>query len=194
MIKELFLDLETTGTDVKKCGIWQIGGIIRYDRKIKEEFEFSCDIFEDDEVDPEAMKMAGLTLLDFANFNDPGDVYQKLIKILEKHVDRFDKKDKFFITGYGVEFDVKCLRRWFEGMGDKYFGSWFWMPWICVMTLAGQYLRPIRSSMPNFKLETVLDQLKIPHDKNKLHSALYDATMAMKLYDRVIDGLSDIPL
>ncbi len=184
MIKQLFLDLETTGTNTTKCGIWQIGGIIRYEDVYKE-FEFNCDIFDDDEVTSDALEKTGLTFKTLSTFPDPEQVYSQLLQVLGDHVDKYNKQDKFFIIGYGVEFDVKCLRRWFEGFGDNFFGSWLWMPWICVMTLAGNYMKDIRHTMPNFQLKTVLEYLKIDHDDSKLHGALYDAKMAMAIYDLI---------
>jgi DNA polymerase III subunit epsilon len=188
MNKYLFLDTETTGTALD-CGIWQIGGIIRYDDcgklGILEEFELNCDIFEDDKIDPEAMRMAGMTAEDLAKLPDPGKTYEHFIQILSSHIDKYNVQDKFFIVGYGIEFDVKMLRRWFEGFGDKFFGSWFWMPWICVMTMAGYYMRDVRPTMPNFKLTTVLEQAGIKHEQDKLHGALYDAKQVMLLFDYI---------
>ena len=181
MIKELFLDTETTGLS-QKSGLYQIGGIIRYGNTY-EEFEFNCDIFEDDEINPEAIKMAKISIKDLAKFPSPEETYFKLLETLGRHVDKFNKTDKFIAIGYGVEFDMKVLRRWFEGMGDQFFGSWFWTPWICVMSLAAQRFKEVRPTMPNFKLKTVLEKAGIYFDDDKLHSALYDAKKAMELYD-----------
>jgi DNA polymerase III subunit epsilon len=185
-IKECFIDTETTGLNTNTAGIWQIGGIIRINNKVEEEFEFDCDIFEDDEVDPEALAMAGKTVVDFSTMSDPADVYTQLIAILEKYVDKYDKYDKMFFVGYGAEFDAKILRRWFEGFGDKYFGSWFWHPWICAMTLAGHHLRSVRHMMKDFRLETVAAELDVQVDQTKFHRALYDARITMFLYDTII--------
>ncbi|MDD4931827.1 MAG: 3'-5' exonuclease [Candidatus Colwellbacteria bacterium] len=183
-IKECFIDTETTSVDVTKAGVWEIGGIIRIDGKEKERFCFNCDIFDDDEVDLKALEMNGMTIKDLAKFPDPFDTYKKLIDILDKYVDRYDKTDKFFFMGYGAEFDAKILRRWFEGMGDQFFGARFFSPWICVMTIAAHYLMKDRYKMENFKLHSVLKHLGISYDDSKLHNALYDAEMAMSIYDQ----------
>lgn len=191
MIKECFIDTETTGVDTSCSGIWQIGGIIRQDRKIVEEFEFECDIFTDDKVTSDALSMAGLTIDDLNGFPDPLDIYEQLIVIFNKYVDKFDKSDKMFFIGYGAEFDAKILRRWFEGFGDKYFGSWFWHPWICVMTLAMHYMMPIRHTMENFTLQVVAEKLGIKIDKTKFHQAYYDSFITMQIYDKLSKGGQD---
>ncbi len=60
MIKECFIDTETTGTNPVRAGIWQIGAIIRYDGKEVDRFLLECDVFEDDDVDPDALAMNGM--------------------------------------------------------------------------------------------------------------------------------------
>lgn len=186
-MKELFIDTETTGIS-PQAGIWQIAGIIRIDGEVKEEFDLKCDIFEDDVVEPEAMSMANMTTKDLSKLPDPAETYESLIKILERYVDRYDKRDKFQFIGYGAEYDAKALRRWFEGFGDHYFGSWFWHPWICVMTLAAYAMRETRFRMPNFKLGTVLDYAGIKVADDRLHDALYDIRQTLLLYDHLTGG------
>lgn len=187
MIKEIFIDTETTGT-APDSGIWQIAGIIRYEG-VYEEFNFKCDIFNDDFVDEKALLMHGLSVKALGEFDDPGDVYQEFITLLDSHVDRFDPKDKFFFIGYGAEFDAKMLRRWFEGFGDQYFGARFFHPWICVMTMAAYSMREVRFRMPNFQLKTALEFAGIPYEENKLHDALYDIKLTMMLYDTIRSGV-----
>lgn len=186
MIKSIFLDLETTGTDYMKHGIYQIGGIIRYEN-ILEEFEFNCDIFSDDEINPEAFdpKNTNVKPEDLRNYPDPYEIYLKFTELLLKHIDKFNKKDKFFFINVGAEFDSKFLRRWFESNGDDFYGSYFWHPPIEVQSLAMEYLKEKRAKMPNFKLSTICKELEIDVDERKTHTALYDASLAMQVYDIV---------
>ncbi len=181
MVKEIFLDTETTGLDYNS-GLYEIGGIIRYGDTY-EEFDLFCDIFEDDKIDEQALKIGRITINKICTFPDPLETHEKLLSIFSRHIDRYNKQDKFITIGYGVEFDMKVLRRWFTGLGDDYFGSWFWTPWICVMSLAAQHFKEIRPKMPNFKLKTVLEMAKLDYDDDKLHGALYDARQSMRLYD-----------
>lgn len=185
MIKQCFIDTETTSVNPKETGVWQIGGIIRYGNT-KEEFMIECDIFEDDEVNEEILlEMHGKTKKDLSKLQDPIDAYQQLQDLFSKHVDKYDSTDKMFFMGYGVEFDYQALRHWFDGMGDKYFGSWFWHPPIDVMTLAMNQLQSVRHQMKNFKLITVIEQFNIQYEQRKLHTALYDAQMSMLIYDEI---------
>ena len=183
MIKQIFLDLETTGNEVMKHGIYQIGGIIRY-KDVYEEFEFNCDIYEEDEINPEAFTKTSVKPEDLQGYPDPYLTYQQFIALIEKHVVKYDKKDKFFFINFGSEFDSKFLRRWFESNGDQYYGSWFWHPPIEVQTLAMEALKDKGADMENFQLATVAKTLGISVNPEKLHTALYDAWLAMKVYDK----------
>ena len=185
MIKEIFLDTETTGIDPMKNGLYQIGGIIRYEN-VLEEFEFNCDIFEDDEISEQAFEKTNVKPNDLRRYPDPYETYQEFIQLLSKHVDKYDKKDKFLFINFGAEFDSKFLRRWFESNGDDYYGSWFWHPVIDLFSLSMEYLKYERADMPNFQLSTVCKKLGIDVNSNKTHTALYDAKLSMKLYDQII--------
>lgn len=186
MIKLCFIDTETTGADVMKHGLFSIGGIIAIDGVEKERFELFCDVFAEDEFDIEGMKKSGFTSDDIAKMPDPLVIYNKLTEILAKHVDKFNPKDKFFFIGYGAEFDNKFLRRWFESNGDQYFGSWFWFPWIDVMSLAHQSLMRKRTEIVNFQLMTVARYMGIKVDETKCHGALYDADLTMQIYKKIV--------
>lgn len=192
MIKQIFLDLETTGTDPEKNGIYQIGGIIRYDN-VYEEFELDCDIFQEDEVDPLAFEKTNVKPDDLRKYPDPYETYQRFMNILSKYIDKFNKKDKLFFINAGAEFDAKFLRKWFKSNGDSYFGSWFWHPPLDLFPLALEYLKDERSEMVNFKLSTVCEHCGIQVDKKKTHTALYDAKLAIALYDKMTTPENDIP-
>ena len=173
-------------------GLFMIGGIIRIDGHVREKFRICCDVFAEDEFSPDATAKHGYTSEMIRGFQDPYDAYQQLIGFLSKHVDKYDKADKFHFIGYGAEYDNKFLRRFFESNGDEYFGSWFWHPWIDVMSLAAEFLKAIRHKMPNFQLETVAKQMGVDITKvlevliikdGKPHDALFDAGLTMLTYD-----------
>ena len=185
MIKQIFLDTETTGTEERECGVWQIGGIIRCGKRT-EEFLFECDIFEEDTFDPKATEITGITIEKLETLPDPKDIYQKFTELLGKYVDKFDKTDKFIAINYGAEFDARVLRAWFEKNDDDFFGSWFFHPWVCMMNAVAFRYQNERPDFKNFKLETVLDMLHIRVRDEKLHNALTDAKMAMAIYDKLM--------
>jgi DNA polymerase-3 subunit epsilon len=185
MQKLIFIDTETTGGDRENAGVWQIGGIIECGKR-SEEFLFECDIFEQDVFDPVVTEVTGITLDKLTKLADPGETYDKFVAMLDKYVDKYDKKDKFHAIAYGADFDSAILRNWFLKNDDDYFGSWFWHPWLCMMYFAAMALRNDRSEMNNFKLETVAEYLGIKVDPEKTHNALYDAELAREIYYKII--------
>ena len=106
--------------------------------------------------------------------------------MLEKYVDKYNKKDKFFLVGYNnAAFDNPFLRGFFLQNGDQYFGSWFWSNTIDVMVLASAYLATRRPDMENFKLSTVAKTLGVNVDDESLHNALYDIRLTKAVFDIV---------
>ena len=167
-MKELILDTETTGLDPMQHGIFMIGGIVRIDNEIKEAFELYCDVFIEDQFSDQAMSKHNHTPEEIHQFPDPYETYQQFIAILQKYVDKYDNK---------------FLRSWFESNGDQNFGSWFWHPWIDVMSIAAHHLRYERHKLTNFQLVTVAEHLGIKVINHKAHGALYDAEMTLQVYD-----------
>ena len=184
MEKYCFLDVETTGVDSSKHGILQISGMIRVEGKPEEFFDFKVRAFKEDLIDPEAIKISGL---DPEKGLAPDQVHIELLRIFTKYVDRYSKKDKFFFVGYNADFDNRFLRRFFEKCRDKYFGSWFWFPYIDLMTLAGFRLMKQRPAMENFKLATVCRVLGIEFDLMKAHDARYDIEKTVELFNKLVE-------
>ena len=106
--------------------------------------------------------------------------------MLGKYVDKFNRKDKFFLVGYNnAAFDNNFLRGFFLQNGDEYFGSWFWSNSVDVMVLASNYLLDRRAEMENFKLSTVAKFLNIAVEDDALHDAQYDIELTKLIYDIV---------
>lgn len=185
-MKIVFFDLETTGTLVNKHGIHQISGEIVVDGEVKETFDFHVQPNPRAEITQEALDVAGVTKEQILAYPAMGVVYGQFTAMLSKYVDKFNKKDKFFLAGYNnAHFDNQFLRAWFLQNNDKYFGSWFWSNSIDVMVLATPYLAAQRSEMENFKQGTVAKALGIQVDDSKLHDALYDIQVCKAIYNIV---------
>jgi DNA polymerase-3 subunit epsilon len=189
MIKRMFLDTETTSADRFKCGVWQIGGIIECGRR-SEEFLFECDIFDEDEIDEEALKMNNLTIEDLAKKPDPTEVFQEFCELLGKYVDKYDKNDKFYHINFAAVFDCEVIRQWFLKNGDDYYGSWFWHPSIDLMVMAMYDNMGKRQEFKNFKIGTVARHYVISFDEESLHNALYDAKVARAIYYKIADNIA----
>lgn len=140
-MKLLFFDLETTGVNPGKNGIHQISGEIVIDGVSKEQFDFHVQPNPRAIIEDEALKVAGVTREQVLAYPPMRQVYSEFVAMLEKYVDKYNKKDKFFLVGYNnAAFDNQFLRGFFLQNGDQYFGSWFWSNTIDVMVLASAYL------------------------------------------------------
>lgn len=185
-MKLVFFDLETTGTNPGKHGIHQISGQIVIDGVIKETFDFHVQPTPRAMIEDEALKVGGVTREQILAYPPMQQVYQEFVAMLGKYVDKFNKKDKFFLVGYNnAAFDNQFLRGFFLQNGDVYFGSWFWSNSIDVMVLASAYLATRRPEMENFKLSTVAKTLGIVVNDDSLHDAMYDIELTKAVFDIV---------
>lgn len=182
-LKYLFFDTETTGLKFWKNSIWQLSGIIEVDGKEVQRFDFRIKPHPQAEVEDEALAIGGVTRAELAQYFEMKDVHRNLTGMLGQYVDKFNKKDKFYLVGYNsASFDNPFLRAFFKQCGDEYFGSWFWSCPIDVMVLAGEYLKLERPGMADFKLATVAKHLKIEVSDEKLHDACYDVELTREIY------------
>jgi len=123
MKKAFYFDVETTGLSSYKHDIIQIACLIEINGETVEEFTSLVAPFAPENADDRALKIHGHSLEDMLTFPSPVDVYNKLIKVLGKHVNKFNKADKFIPIGYNVSFDISFLQQFFKKCGDKYYGS-----------------------------------------------------------------------
>lgn len=185
-MKLVFFDLETTGTNPGKNGIHQISGQIVIDGVVKESFDFHVQPNPKAIIEDEALKVGGVTHEQIMAYPPMREVYAEFVAMLEKYVNKYDSKDKFFLVGYNnAAFDNQFLRGFFLQNGDKYFGSWFWSNTIDVMVLASAYLATRRPEMENFKLSTVAKTLGVNVNDDSLHNAMYDIELTKAIFDIV---------
>ena len=182
--KLCFVDVETTGLNPETHGIWQIALIVEIAGAIAIRQSWRCQPFKGrDKVNDEALAVGHVTLADLKTFPEPGEVKTEIESLLEPLVAKRDKADKMHFIGYNARFDYDFLRAWWTKNGDAYFGSWFWMPPIDVMSLAGLYCMDVRPQLVNFKLPTIAKQLlnRDPDDTQE-HDALYDIELTRELF------------
>lgn len=189
-MKLLFFDLETTGIKFWKNGIHQISGEIVIDGESKESFNFKVCPHPRCEIDEEALQVCHVSREQISAYPPMKDVYDDFVRMLSKYVDKYNKKDKFFLVGYNnASFDNSFLKAFFVQNGDNYFYSWFWVNSIDVMVLATQHLLNKRHTMIDFKQETVARALDIRIDPEKLHDASYDIQLTKQIYQRLTQSL-----
>ncbi|HPK19635.1 MAG TPA: 3'-5' exonuclease, partial [Syntrophales bacterium] len=176
---------ETTGLYAPGAGLVQVAGIVEIDGEEVETFDLRCRPFPGDLLNKDALQIIGKTREELAALPDPADTFRELLDVLDRHVDRFDKADKFFMVAYNASFDNEHLRAWWKKCGGEYFGAYFWTPPLCVMTLAGIALRPSRPDLPNFKLATVAQAMRITADGDP-HDALTDVRLSAGIWRRLL--------
>lgn len=185
-MKLFFYDLETTGLNPGRNGIHQISGKIVIDGEVKECFDFKVQPNPKAVIEDEALQIAGVTREQVLAYEPMRDVYKKVVAMLGKYVDKYNKNDKFFLVGYNnAAFDNNFFRGFFLQNGDKYFGSWFWSNTFDVMVLASVALADKRAEMENFKLSTVAKTLGIEVREDALHDAMYDIDLTEKIFNLV---------
>lgn len=188
---KIYYDVETTGLNYKRHSIIQLGGIIEIDGKVVEEFNFGIQPHPDAIIDDSALKINNITEKELSKLPEYTVVFNNLINVLSKYVDRFDKTQKFWLIGFNNRaFDDDFLRMFFRMNKDKYIGSWFWMNTIDVSVLASQYLYSRRINMPGFSLKDVANELGVQFDEDKLHDALYDAKITKRIYE-IVTGIEE---
>lgn len=181
--KIFFCDVETTGTTPSENGIIQIAGIVQIDGEVIHEVNRKVKPFEDDVIMDEALEVTGYTRDKIASFEEPDFVYRTLTEYLEKHIDKYDSKDKFHFVGYNANFDSNFMRAWFRKNDDPYYGSYFFYPAIDLMQLVAIRYMKHRHKFENYKLLTVCEAMGMDVDEDKAHDAMYDIELTQKLFN-----------
>jgi len=123
MNKLLWFDLETTGLDAQRCAIVTGDFISETYGSVTELFHMECSPHEGAYISPEALTVQGITYDTLMRMPDPTQAYWLLCAFFKKHINQFDKTDKFMIAGYNPGFDVSFLSAFFKHMEDDYLGS-----------------------------------------------------------------------
>jgi DNA polymerase-3 subunit epsilon len=182
MAKLIYIDVETGGTDPTKHALLEIGGVIEVNNKICEKFNWHLKPFPGDVIDDEALEVTGFKREEIETWSDPKNIHTLFIEMLDKYVDRYNKKDKFSLIAYNAIFDDQCLREWFKKCKDKYYGSFIAYPPIDVAVLAGAEYIEERPNFSDFRLMTVAEHMGIRIDQDKAHSAFYDIAITYKIF------------
>jgi DNA polymerase-3 subunit epsilon len=187
-MKFFYFDLETTGVRFWKDGIHQISGCVDINGKIEEWIDIKVQPNPKAEISDDALAVSKVTREEISQYMPFEQGYRELKSVLDKYVDKYDKKDKMFMVGYNIaSFDTNFLRAFFVQNGDDYFGSYFYSAPLDVIVLAAQYLATERAEMKDFKLGTVAEFMGIQVDALKQHDARYDIEITRELHRRVID-------
>lgn len=154
----MYIDTETTGLDKDVDDIIQLSGIINVNSKI-EEFDFCIRPREGYVLKEGAYLAHKKTTQEIDRYPSSQQVFKQFKEILTKHVNPYDKTDKFMFVAYNAMFDFNFVQKWFEYNDEMYFSAWFHFPPLDVMQMAAFHLIGERHLMPNFRLSTVYEQI-----------------------------------
>lgn len=103
----IVLDIETSGLDTGRCGIWQIGAL---DMETEKEFLEEARIDEEDEIMEEALDLTGKTEKELRSKNR-----QSQKQLIENFFNWLEKFNERIIAGHNVTWDLtfiqnKCLK------------------------------------------------------------------------------------
>lgn len=182
-INFLWLDSETTGLDSVKNDIVQLACIpvingIRHNTS----FNQYCQPINWKDIDPDAMRINGLTVQQLRTFQKPEQMVDNLIKFLRGF------NVKFTISGYNVDFDRTFIASLFKKVGrEQDFSDLFTSDTRDVF----KRVKTIKSQFPtpNIKLETLAKHFKI---NINAHDALSDISATIELDKIVANMLGDV--
>ena len=177
-MKVCWCDLETTGLDSKRHGIWQAAFLIEIDGVVKDKDMFFM-YPEGKVVDPKAVEMMRVSLQELKE-KYPFAVHAKVMMktFFEKYIDPFNKYDKFTFAGYNTKFDIDFLEQLWEDTHDKYFRSFFtYFPLDVLRMVTIAVWMGVITPPKNLQLSTVASHLGIPFEEGEAHDALTDIVM-----------------
>ena len=189
--KLCFIDTETTGLDAGKNGVHQISFIIT-DIDAEVVYETADLMFT---PHPDVVRDSGHFTLKSDEELDSREMTSheasiEMIRVLDKHVNKYDKKDKLQFVAYNASFDEKFLRAFFEQHSSTSFGSYFWTPSICCYAAMGFFVQSKRKHLPNMRLGTMCSCAGIAFDGGEAHDGLYDVKKTVELYKYLRQNLS----
>lgn len=187
--KKIYFDCETTGTDPLENDIIQIAGMIEIDNKEVEQFNFNIQPINWNNIQEKALIVNNTTIDQLKTFSKPKDIYNEIIILFDKYIDKFDKNDKFIVCGYNVNFDIEFLNYFFKKNNNEFLFSYFGNKKDPFPVL--NYLRTINKiNIENLKLTTVCDYFKI--NIESAHDAMFDIKATKLVINRLDDILSII--
>lgn len=188
-MKKFYFDCETTGLLHWVHDIDQLSVMVDIDGEIVDEKNWLIVPYNFDAIESKALEVQGRTVEELRTFEDPRQVFVELLTLLDSHVSKYVKADKFTICGFNVDFDIGFLRQFFRKNGHKYYGSYFRNnvvvdPLYVVYFLVSHGVLP---ELKNYKLATVCEFFEI---ELKAHDA-FDDIRATRELDSLIAELME---
>lgn len=175
-LKQLIVDLETTGTLENGGAIYEICAIALINGVRKGKFHAY--------LLPHKGANLEFKSKDFhKDSKDPSKVYSAFKLFLDCFINKYNPEDKFEFVAYNVNFDFNYVLKWAALNEDKYIWSYFNKNPLCLYHSVNFLLSATRQKqvLKNLKLGTVCKFFQIPIKEDKLHGADYDTEVTLKL-------------
>lgn len=182
-MKILFADLETTGLDPRVNGIWQLAFLIEVDGEVVDKGSYKMQPMKDEKIDKKALEVGGITEDQLWDFPPNAQAFHEFKLVLESHVNKFNRNDKLYVSGYNINFDLDFLGSWFKKNGEKY-GLGSYVNWKRIDPLNILHWLDYTGvfHLENYKLATVCEKFGIPL---KAHDAWSDINATRELVKRI---------
>lgn len=183
-MKLLFLDTETTGTNPKENGIIQIAGIIDINGKVEREFNFNVRPFPGKIITEEALCVTKKTREQIAAYPEPSKVYIDLVNIFGEFVDKYDKRDKFYLVGQNCGFDYDFMNVWFQDNRDQFLYAYIYYYKIDLIQVASLFRTAGLLTADKMKLIDLANFFKIDL---QAHDAMSDIRATREIYYKLVE-------
>jgi DNA polymerase-3 subunit epsilon len=184
-MKVFWFDCETSGTDAAKHGIISLAYTVEIDGQSVAEGELfsNCDRKE---IEDSALAVNGFTRERIAGAPMPSVMKRNLELLFGRHVDKFDRTDKFYAGGYNADFDMRFLRQLWKDCGDDYFGSWFYFSAVDPAAVIPfmRYAGMLEGYPSSSKLSDVASYFGIANDQ--AHEARADIKTTIAISQKII--------
>ena len=185
-MKIFWLDVETTGLEFIEHDIVQLAFIIEeYEPELQDgvvlaKENFFCSPINPNNIEGEALKVMNTSRRELLARPQPEGMFlEQLMPTLDKHIDKFDKKDKLIMAGWNTSFDRGFLRSFWKKLDNKWFGSYFEFKVMDVYALYFMLDKTLGLSYENHKLETIA---KAEGVELQAHDALEDIRATRDLF------------
>lgn len=186
--KVLWFDVETTGLSAYHNDIVELAYQLQVGNEIVQERCVCMAPFDITKVQDKALAIHNRTVEEIAEYPSPTEVYQLVLQDWGKWVNKFDKKDKMYVAGYNVGFDLEFLVQHAKKCNDKYLGSWINYKRLDVLDLVYRLDFEGVINLPNNKLSTVAQYFGV---EIQAHNALSDINATRQLNDILMKLLKE---
>lgn len=188
-MKTFYFDVETCGLDCKATGMTQLAAILVIDGQEVDKISLDINTYSynrEVEVSEEALNITNKTEEMIKSYPSSKEQFNKLIKFLDKYINKYDKSDKLTPVGYNSQFDMGFLIEWFKDNDHKFFGSYFIYKDVDVFALIKHlaFLGYIDSD--SHKLGTMCDYFGVSLGDDA-HDAIADIRATRELYQLLVD-------